>query len=187
VLIFVTECAMDGVQFPIGPCVLLLVALAAAWDLQTRRIPNWLVATALLIALPVQWMLHGAFGGVQIWLFGVLVGGLTFLPGYAMRMVGAGDVKLTAAVGSFCGALAVVQIAVIACVIGGVWALITLIRHRQVKAGSIKMLTMLGMSQSEVQIDRGPNEEGTRAQVIARLPYGAAIALSTVWVLMASA
>ncbi|WP_259295159.1 prepilin peptidase [Paraburkholderia sp. DHOC27] len=194
--------------------MILLVVLAAAWDLQTRRIPNWLVATALLVALPMQCALHGVLGGVQLWLFGCLVGGLMFFPGYLMRMVGAGDVKLTAAVGSFCGALAVVQIAVIACVIGGIWALITLIRRRHSLAGSNYELSMLSArpavaqvvaqadanvdiqvdTQAEVESEVGaaPSAdsqytEAKNARAIGRLPYGAAIALSTVCVLLAGA
>lgn len=97
---------MNGVPFPIGPCVLALVMIAALSDLNTRRIPNWLVATALVVALPMQVVLHGATEGMQMWLGGCLTGGLLLLPGYLMRLMGAGDVKLMAAVGAFCGASA---------------------------------------------------------------------------------
>jgi hypothetical protein len=66
---------MNGVPFPVGPCVMTLVLVAALWDMQTRRIPNWLVATGLIVAIPVQWFTHGGVDGMTMWLGGLLAGG----------------------------------------------------------------------------------------------------------------
>ena len=95
---------MNGVPFPVGPCVLALVVIAAIYDIHARRIPNWLVVIGLGAGLVVQCALHGAIDGMQLWGGGLLVGGAVLLPGYLLRMMGAGDVKLMAAVGCFCGA-----------------------------------------------------------------------------------
>lgn len=80
-----------------------LVILAALWDIQTRRIPNWLVATGLLVAIPVRWFTRDDIDAIVMWVGGMLAGGALFLPGYVMRLMGTGDVKLMAAVGAFCG------------------------------------------------------------------------------------
>lgn len=49
-----------------------LVLVAALWDLQTRRIPNWLVVTGLIVAIPVQWFTHGVVDGMTMWMGGML-------------------------------------------------------------------------------------------------------------------
>lgn len=171
---------MNGVLFPIGPCVLLLVAIAAAWDWQTRRIPNWLVASALAVALPIQWALHGALGGAQIWFLGCVAGGMLLLPGYLLCAVGAGDVKLMAAVGSLCGATLAVKVAIFSWIVGGLWALATLVYRRRVKAGLTTTFSLLLTMAGGVRT----NEPGDRPASLGRLPFGVAIAIGTAAALM---
>ena len=176
---------MNGVPFPIGPCVLAFVVIAALSDVQTRRIPNWLVATALVVALPVQVVLHGAVEGMQMWLGGCLTGGLLLLPGYLMRLMGAGDVKLMAAVGSFCGAYGAFEIGLATFAIGGAWSLVVLLRRRQMLTGLIGAASLLvetavpgdGMVQRRSGLAHGS---------IGTIPYGVAIAIGSTFVLFAS-
>ncbi|CAB3749973.1 A24 family peptidase [Paraburkholderia humisilvae] len=167
---------MNAVPFPLGPCVLLLVITAAALDLRTRRIPNWLVATALVAALPAQWMLYGAVDGLAVWFAGSLVGGLIFLPGYMVRAVGAGDVKLMAAVGAWFGISGAIETAMIACAIGGVWALTVMLLKRRMKDGLSNTYSMLlsvtGGWRQVVQ-----HGEVMRALSVGRMPFGVAIAI----------
>ncbi|MDE1181670.1 prepilin peptidase [Paraburkholderia sp.] len=192
---------MNGVPFPVGPCVMTLVLIAALSDLRTRRIPNWLVATALCVAVPVQWMVHGGIEGMELWLGGVLTGALVFLPGYVMRMMGAGDVKLMAAIGAFCGASGAFEIGMSVCVIGGIWALFEMLRLRQMRAGlqgvAVLLMDCIASSQTvdapQARPQRQSREDGagtaaTRigAGSIGTLPYGVAIALGTTFTLFAS-
>ncbi|MGT2473886.1 hypothetical protein [Paraburkholderia terrae] len=58
---------MNGVPFPVGPCVLALVVIAAIYDIHARRIPNWLVVIGLGAGLVVQCALHGAIDGMLLW------------------------------------------------------------------------------------------------------------------------
>jgi prepilin peptidase CpaA len=180
---------MNGVLFPIGPCVLALVAIASAWDWQTRRIPNWLVASALTVALPMQWALHGALSGTQIWFTGCIAGGMLLLPGYLLRALGAGDVKLMAAVGSLCGATLAVEVAMIAWIVGGLWALGTLVYRRQLRTGLSTtfslVLTVVGRAhQAGGDQPQAPARETTGAPSLGRLPFGVAIAIGTVIAVM---
>jgi prepilin peptidase CpaA len=174
---------MADVLFPIAPCVVALVITAAVWDWQTRRIPNWLVLLALVIALPLQVYVRGVIDGNQDWLLGCLAGGGMFLPGYLTRTVGAGDVKLMAAVGAFCGAMHAMEIALIASVIGGAWALVWLLRRRQLAAGIVNTMSMLANTAGGIRagVQHG---ESNRAMSVGRLPFGVAIAISTVGTLM---
>ncbi|MFP3554375.1 prepilin peptidase [Paraburkholderia sp. SIMBA_049] len=170
---------MNGVPFPVGPCVLALVVIAAIYDIHARRIPNWLVAIGLGTGLVVQCALHGAIDGMLLWGGGLLVGGAVLLPGYLLRMMGAGDVKLMAAVGCFCGASGAFEAALTVCMVGGVWALVEMLRHRQIRAGLHNMAAIV----VEVSMTSGgaPREQGTRTRrpTTGTLPYGVAIAIGT--------
>jgi prepilin peptidase CpaA len=169
---------MNGVPFPLGPCVLALVMTAAAWDWQTRRIPNWLIVMALPIALLAQCVALGVAGGSLNWLEGLVVGGLLFMPGYLMRALGAGDVKLMAVVGAFCGAGIATEIAAFACVLGGIWALASLILRRRMRSGLSNTMSMLFAWSGGAQ---GIAQQGEilRAESVGRLPYGVVIAFGT--------
>jgi prepilin peptidase CpaA len=79
---------------------LLLAALAARTDVRTRKIPNRLTFPALLLGLAA----HLAFGGRDGFLAalaGMAVAAAVLMPGWLMRWMGAGDVKLMAAAGAW--------------------------------------------------------------------------------------
>ena len=84
---------------PILLTTMLLIAVRS--DLAAQRIPNALVAWGALAAL-VASMAPGGLG-LAYALAGFLLGLLALLPLYALRALGAGDVKLMAAVGAFIG------------------------------------------------------------------------------------
>ncbi len=81
---------------------LVCATIASVHDLDERRIPNLLTGPSILIAL----LLHLALGGVSQMLFaalaGAVAGGLLLIFMIAGGM-GAGDVKLIAAIGCFVG------------------------------------------------------------------------------------
>lgn len=115
-----------------GLGALALIALAAVLtDLRQRRIPNGLV----LLALAAGFVTHvfgpvndggGLFSywpgalGAQGALFGALMGLVLFLPLYALRIMGAGDVKLLAGMGSFAGPAETLSLALFVLVMGGI-------------------------------------------------------------------
>ena len=109
-----------------------LVLIACVPDLRTRRIPNTLTLGAAAMALAF----HGATGGLPAlgmsvggWLLGVAL----FLPMFALRGMGAGDVKLLAAVGAWLGPGQVIWVALITSVAGGILALIVAGSHGYLK------------------------------------------------------
>lgn len=102
--------------------LLLVLMTAALTDLRRNRIPNWLTYSALLIGLTLQSVFLG-MDGLTTALAGAAVGLAIFLPFYLTGGMGAGDVKLMAAVGS----LTTVKIAALSAAfglcLGGVYAL----------------------------------------------------------------
>ena len=102
--------------------LVVLVMTAIYTDLRWSRIPNWLTFPAMGFGVVV----HAWLGGVDEALFSVAgLGtglGLFFLI-YLVGGIGAGDVKLMAAVGSFVGAYGALSCACLAFIAGGVYAI----------------------------------------------------------------
>jgi len=104
--------------------VTIAVAIvAAAWDLKTRRIPNFLTFGAAIVAVLVHLYLSGLAGGgwsIAGWLVGVAF----FLPFFALGGMGAGDVKLLAALGAWLGPGPAMWVALFSLIAGGVLGLV---------------------------------------------------------------
>ncbi|VVE02210.1 A24 family peptidase [Pandoraea terrigena] len=155
-----------------------LVVVAAAWDWQSRRIPNRLVGSAWLAALAIQIWTHGWLDGSVAWTLGWLTGLAMFLPFYLLRGMAAGDVKLMMAVGAGIGAHQAFDVAIATFVLGGIWSVgLSLLR------GNVGQL----LSNTRAIVGQwGPRRQAAAASVGA-IPYGLAIALGTIGVLFAQA
>ena len=150
--------------------LLLMVSIAAVNDLATRRIPNRLLLAGLGGALLLRGL--SAEPGVALLsaLGGMLLGLAIFLPFYLVRGMAAGDVKMMGVVGFFTGPTEAFQIAIFTWCAGGVMALLLILlrgRLRQtfVNVGHLLSGTVL------------PQSAGA-------MPYGVAIALGTIVVLV---
>lgn len=95
-------------------------------DLLTRRIPNWLTFPAVGLGLAAQLWLAG-WGGLLDGFLGLLVGFALFFPIYASGYMGAGDVKLQMAVGTWLGWKPCLYVAAGAVILGGAYALVEVI------------------------------------------------------------
>jgi prepilin peptidase CpaA len=115
--------------------------VACAFDLRTGRIPNWLTLGAALVALVVstgEQGLAGTGGSALGWIVALLL----WLPLYALGGMGAGDVKLIAAVGAWLGPADVIHAALYAAIAGGGLAVILAVVRGRVQAtfGNIQLL-----------------------------------------------
>jgi prepilin peptidase CpaA len=119
-----------------------LLALACVSDLRTRRIPNVLTVSAALVAL----LFHLGTGGWSAagWsLAGLLVGALLFFPMFALRGMGAGDVKLLAAVGAWLGPGQVAIVALATSIAGGVIAVVVALAYGYLRKALLNLYLML--------------------------------------------
>ena len=97
--------------------------LGGVHDLLTRRIPNWLTLPAMALGLVAQLWIAG-WSGLLSGVLGLLLGYILFFPIYVTGHMGAGDVKLQMAVGSWIGWRLGLHVAVCAVILGGAFALI---------------------------------------------------------------
>jgi prepilin peptidase CpaA len=82
--------------------VVVLALLATREDLRTRKVPNLLTGSAFLLGLAVHLVMGGPQGLLGALAAGVLAGAI-LLPGWLLKFMGAGDVKLMAAIGAWLG------------------------------------------------------------------------------------
>src|SRR5713226_2642473 len=106
------------------PALAAAVAVCAAIsDVTERRIPNLLNYPDLAEGLLFQRLLHG-WRGLLLGAGGGLLFGGTFLLFYLVRAMGAGDVKLAAALGCLVGPSAALQVLFATAVAGGALAIV---------------------------------------------------------------
>ena len=102
---------------------LVVAAIACAIDLRTRRIPNALTFGAAAAALVFHFA-AGGLSGLAIGSAGWLAGAAMLLVPYALGGMGAGDVKLLAALGAWLGAVDVAWAGAYAAVAAGGMAIV---------------------------------------------------------------
>lgn len=162
----------------------MLLCAAVVTDLRSRRIPNILVLTGLVMAFSLHMLaLMGgtaALAGPQWWapLAGCAAGLAALMPLHLMRACGAGDVKLLAMVGAFVGTPAVLTAALYTLLAGGLLSVLFMF-GRGVAAQTLTNVRVL-LADWRLQARGGrvaPLAPLERTAV--RLPYAVAIATGT--------
>jgi prepilin peptidase CpaA len=111
-----------GIEF----FLMLAVLIATVTDLRSRRIPNWLTVSSLVLGFALNAVIAYPSPLDGIWLSakGFALAFALNLVMYMLHMTGAGDVKLLAAVGAMVGCSDFVGIFLLTALIGGVLAII---------------------------------------------------------------
>lgn len=134
---------MNEITVMFAAATAVIVACAASvCDLRTRRIPNALTFGAALAAVAFHGVSGGAAGLMSSgagWVVGIAL----FLPFFALRGLGGGDVKLLGALGAWLGPAAVVLVALYSALVGGVFAVIVAVRARYLRQ-ALRNLKFLG-------------------------------------------
>jgi prepilin peptidase CpaA len=111
---------------------LMLLLWAAAEDLRSRRIPNWLTFSLMLSGI-AQSAAFSATCSPGASLLGLLVGFALPFVLFAMGALGGGDVKLLAGIGAWFGPTAALNTFVIAAVLGAVMVVAQAVAQRRTK------------------------------------------------------
>jgi prepilin peptidase CpaA len=159
----------------------LCSVVAACFDIKSRRIPNLLVGPAFLIAILLHAVVDGAHGLLTSTGAG-LVGGGIFLLFYVLGGMGAGDVKLVAAVCALAGWSNLPFILILTGIAGGVMGVIVAWRHGRLQQ---TFRNALGLTAHHLKHGLQAHPEmNVRNEAMLRLPYGIAIAAGctlTLW------
>jgi prepilin peptidase CpaA len=167
--------------------LLTLVLCAALFDARYRRIPNWLTVSGVLTGVALNSFLYPVPSGFFFALKGLGLGFGVYLGLHLLHAMGAGDVKLMAAVGSITGASDWFGIFMITAVVGGILSIVVSIAKRRLG----KTLFNVGFILSEMRSLRPAylkNEElDVKSDKGLRLPHGVVIAVGTLIFLALSA
>ena len=161
--------------------LIALIVIAAASDVRSRRIPNWLVASGLVAALLAQCLTQGFTAGALAWLGGAAVGMGLCIGVYLLGGMGAGDVKLMGAIGAFMGPFGAFHIAFVSFLAGGVLALAMVLLRRDAQRSFAGVSTLLMSLPFGGKAVPSPDSGGKRSGTI-QLPYAVAFAAGTLLV-----
>jgi prepilin peptidase CpaA len=181
---------VEFAQSLISAGVALLLVVGATTDVRSRRIPNVLTIGGALLGALLNAALFGAKGAedsVLGWLLGCA---LLLLP-FLQRAIGAGDVKLLAAVGAWGGTGLVVRTLLLGALAGGVIALAYLVISGYAglwlgrKARGLRLQLLLTASlvwpgALRLALEKMDPRPADRVALRATIPYGAALAIGGV-------
>ena len=122
--------------------VLVVAALAVGFDVRTRRIPNLLTFGAAVLAVLFA-VANNGLSGMTTALGAWLLGAALFFPFFALGGMGAGDVKLLAALAAWLGPADAVYLAMFAAIAGGVIGLFVVVAARLHTPGVCNIWLML--------------------------------------------
>lgn len=175
--------------------LLALVLGAAVYDVRYRKIPNWITLLGVILGMLLNTfpgLLYKHFlaldwSGLWFSLAGLGMAFCIYLVLYALRAMGAGDVKLMAAAGAIVGWQNWFGIFIITALVGGAMSLVLVTLRGRVR----KTLFNVGFILSEMKCGRPAylkNEElDVKSKKAVGLPHGAVIALGTIFFLAAAA
>jgi prepilin peptidase CpaA len=159
--------------------LITLMLVAAIYDVLYRRIPNWLTLGGVLAGIALNCFIYQGWPGLRLSLGGLGIGFAAYFILYSLRAMGAGDVKLMAAVGALVGARDWFGIFLITAIVGGVAGVAMVAMRGRLK----KTFWNVGFILSEMKHGRpayvGREELDVRNPKSVGLPHGAVIALGT--------
>ncbi len=162
---------------PVWIPALVLVGWAGWWDLRSRRIPNWLTVPALGVGLAVNAIVAG-WSGAKASLEGAGLALVLLLPVVLLRGLGAGDWKLSGALGALLGPVGILTVLFYAILITGAMAVFEMIRQKR----AIKTLSNLWeLVKGFFIFGLRPNPKISLDNPgLLKLPFGVAAAVATV-------
>jgi prepilin peptidase CpaA len=170
--------------------LLTLVAIAAIYDMRYRRIPNWLTLAGIIGGIAMNtflgWDNPNRWAGLIFALKGMGLGFIAYFALFALRAMGAGDVKLMAAVGAMAGWENWFGIFILTAVMGGILAVLVSIAKKRLGT----TFWNVGFILSEMKKGRPAYVQREDLDVkhpkAVGLPHGAVIAVGSVFFLALS-
>ncbi len=147
-----------------------LVVVAAVCDVRTGRIPNGLLLVIAGLGVAAQLAFAGPLPGLASAAGGLATGLAIWIAPFALRWVGAADVKLAAAIGAWLGPLLTLEVSLYTGLAGGLMSLAYLAVTRRTAALQVLRLQLTQFSMTRRFLP------GTEEAVRQRgMPYAVAI------------
>ena len=182
----ILELLAMAIAEPRTSVLVMLLIIAGIIDYRTYRIPNWLTlsgATFGLLYSAIAAIPHQGF----LWsLGGLAIGLLTMLPMYALRVMGAGDVKLMAMVGTFLGYTGIPLAILCTFIAGGIAALGFAVYRRVLGRLLVNVRDIASTTAFSIFGGMQPHIGMAAGTSIGRLPYGVSIAVGTIAYVLAN-
>src|SRR6185369_8965151 len=121
---------------------LVFVGVCVVSDVRTLRIPNKVTGPAIAAGLALNAWLAG-WPGLLSSLSGLTLAIVVLLVPFALGGIGAGDVKMMGAVGAFLGPKLAMQGLFVGIVLGGVFAIVHLLRQARLREKLESLRNML--------------------------------------------
>jgi prepilin peptidase CpaA len=161
----------------------LLVVTAALFDSRQRRVPNWLTLAGLVLGIAINTFLYET-AGLWMSLKGLGLAFLIYFPLYLLRGMGAGDVKLMAAVGAIAGWANWLGIMFGTAIMGGIAAIVLVVAKKRLRS----TFGNIGLILASVRHGHAPYEGNPQLDVgsnqSVRLPHAVVIAFGTLGFLL---
>lgn len=153
----------------------VLVLAAGVYDLRIRKIPNWLNLSGVVLGFGLN-VFYAHAAGLSLAAFGLLLAMVVYVPLYLIRGMGAGDVKLMAAVGALAGPQNWLAIFLVTALLGGACSLFLIfLKHR-----GRQTILNVGFIVHELLHARMPSHARPQLDIrnsdALRLPHGTVIA-----------
>ena len=152
-----------------------LAALVIYYDVRYRRIPNSFVLATLIAGLTFNIVMDGVSGGLSS-IGGCLFAFILMFMLHVFGAMGAGDVKLFAAIGSVIGAQLVLPTFVVVVITGGLLALVNVLRSGIFRTTMHRVLQILVGLLPGWQMPKFSVPADRRLTV----PYGVAITIGAI-------
>lgn len=155
--------------------LLLILGTAIVSDLRWRIIPNWLTGPSILVGIGLHTFMS-QLTGLVFSLEGAALGLSLFVILYVCGWMGAGDVKLFAAVGSFLGPAQTISAALVIALVGGGVAFLMLGFHQ----GWRKTGLWLWSYVQTILLTRSAKRLTPAHATAPKVPYAVAVSLGTI-------
>jgi len=164
-----------------------ILAVAVYTDLRERRIPNKLVLAGIVTGLLLHTLLPEGNGFLAKWpggvgflgsLQGLAIGAAAMFPLYFLRAMGAGDVKLMAAVGAILGPDDILPAVIGTFLAGGVVSILTALMAGSAGQLVRNLIYMVQVTLLKLALPGRPSIEPP-LESAGSAPYAVAVALGT--------
>ncbi|MCR3923587.1 MAG: prepilin peptidase [Firmicutes bacterium] len=157
------------------PLLLFFVTICVVTDLRERKIYNKVILAGLVVALIANIVLYGFLSAMMLVFSGMFTGIILLIVPFLLGGLGAGDVKMLGMIGAFTGTTMTVHIFFASALVGGIFALFTLLKEGRFR---MRMQQMSKAFYCAVFARNSFYLEGLheRTVTVRAIPYGVALA-----------